>query len=583
MSPKEINLLLLDCDYLGFKKLSIVIEIFMFITSSMMIAKQIETSYGLYFAKSKLNKYEKDMKRIEGQTSSYYKKQKTNLSENIEKSKEIYENLLIERNKAIFNRSCKVGDRIKINLPDTYNWFEYSVVRDESKEKDKEKDDIESLDETSGEGKEEEEEITLIAIRRDYRTEERIPIPPPTHYYLTSSEISEYDENIVYSDKFLPKLLTQSLEMHLDGLLHSKPLDIHPGSESQVVDLIHPSMYPYIKGITQIIPVQDDNNQEGKEGEEQGVVGGIGGIGKEGEDWSYLNIDESTDYAWLPSEFMIDENGSVTISSYINNLDQDIDSSSSSSSQLYEDIGLVFQSMLPMFQKVVGKKKKLVSRKLQVIVKAAYYLISAGETYSGSWHLEGMPHEHIIASGIYYLSVSNNIKQNHLEFRRELPNDYYHDEDRHHSSGEQATLIEELGYIHTPSKRGVVWGNHLQHKVGALSININHNPEFDDYDSDEIDDSDDEIEKEEEEAENEQPKKNEDDQYNKTGIRKILCFFLVDPDKRVISTEMVPKQQELIPLDVALKHRQTLMNERKYHADEVSGMWEERKYTFCEH
>jgi hypothetical protein len=67
------------------------------------------------------------------------------------------------------------------------------------------------------------------------------------------------------------------------------------------------------------------------------------------------------------------------------------------------------------------------------------------------------------------------------------------------------------------------------------------------------------------------------------GIRKILCFFVVDPDKRVVSTGIVPPQQGVIPLEVALEHRQNLMNERKYHAKAVSEDWESRTYSFCEH
>lgn len=59
----------------------------------------------------------------------------------------------------------------------------------------------------------------------------------------------------------------------------------------------------------------------------------------------------------------------------------------------------------------------LTNKRLQVIVKAANYVLQPGESYEGSWHVEGMPHEHIVASGIYYYSTTPNLSRSALVFR----------------------------------------------------------------------------------------------------------------------------------------------------------------------
>jgi len=41
-----------------------------------------------------------------------------------------------------------------------------------------------------------------------------------------------------------------------------------------------------------------------------------------------------------------------------------------------------------------------------------------GQVYEGVWHVEGMSHEHIIASAIYYYSTSPNVRGPGLSFRR---------------------------------------------------------------------------------------------------------------------------------------------------------------------
>jgi hypothetical protein len=56
-----------------------------------------------------------------------------------------------------------------------------------------------------------------------------------------------------------------------------------------------------------------------------------------------------------------------------------------------------------------------------VITKACNYVLKPGQTYEGVWHKEGMQHEHIIASAIYYYQNSPCLEDSGLAFRVETP------------------------------------------------------------------------------------------------------------------------------------------------------------------
>jgi hypothetical protein len=183
-----------------------------------------------------------------------------------------------------------------------------------------------------------------------------------------------------------------------------------------------------------------------------------------------------------------------------------------------------------------------------------------------------MPYEHILANAIYYISSSENIEDNYLEFRHLQNEENFYDS--HGRAGDEVDLLEELGSIDTPTGRIIVWKNDLQHKVGPLSVPF-------------ADSTTKQKQKKAKKASSSiaapAPESTPVAAFPPSGIRKILCFFLVDPSKRVVSTKIVPEQQSLIPLNVALEHRQALMNDRKYFAKSDAEDWESRTYTFCEH
>lgn len=136
---------------------------------------------------------------------------------------------------------------------------------------------------------------------------------------------------------------------------------------------------------------EKDYDSDGRAPHVDGIIGHSETLGRKYED---------SMYQWMPAEFSIDAtNGDVTITSAINSLSRD------TFPLLYRDIAQVFQRMLPMFENVIQVAKPvrygrqpevkkvehpLWGKSVQVIVKAATYVLKAGESdYNGSWHVEG--------------------------------------------------------------------------------------------------------------------------------------------------------------------------------------------------
>merc|ERR1712066_546598 len=63
------------------------------------------------------------------------------------------------------------------------------------------------------------------------------------------------------------------------------------------------------------------------------------------------------------------------------------------------------------------------------------------------------------------------------------------------------------------------------------------------------------------------------------ATRRIVVFWLVNPDVRIISTKHVKPQQGKISWEDAEKYRLALMEERKHHKQN----WNLRDVSLCEH
>jgi len=225
----------------------------------------------------------------------------------------------------------------------------------------------------------------------------------------------------------------------------------------------------------------------------------------------------------------------------------------------------------------IPKSVKLNGKKVQVIVKLAnIHLTPESPEYKGGvWHVEGMGNERIVASGIYYYSCEN-ITESRLLFRRAIREPDYEQGDNRgvdaiYNLQDEEPLNQEIGSILTKDGRCIAFPNTYQHRVAPFKLQDATRP----------------------------------------GHRKILVFFLVDPNVPIISTTRVPPQQKSwfleemekqpgnipdlvlrkivgfmdFPLDLedAKKERGLLMDERKFFMEESNESVFERPFSLCEH
>ncbi|KAF9926699.1 hypothetical protein FBU30_003775 [Linnemannia zychae] len=404
--------------------------------------------------------------------------------------------------------------------------------------------------------------------------------------------------------------------------------DWHPGSSMRVLDLVHPSLYPFIAGRTRVTSVEAIPALEyiGK-----GEIMAEAPI-KRHKQSTYYSADgfHSKKFQWLPTDFDVTSDGKVKAKSYINNLHP------KEHKELYPVLEEILELFLPMFEQVLGdldvyetrslrlttdpftwygeKNEELLEsgkvhyydffhdyyprpveipeftprkehpnynlrtgKPLQVIVKLANIELNPENPKyeGGSWHVEGMANEDIVATGIYYYQ-SENITESRLNFRIQVKEPDYRQFDVNglgmmYDLYDEYPLVQKLDGIITKQDRCIVFPNIYQHCVQPFEL----------------------------------------EDQTKPGFRKILVFFLVSPETTVLSTTHVPPQQmswfapELassglmnrIPpeifqqvadllasadLEKAKELREELMKERKFLVKANKGIFE-RPFSLCEH
>lgn len=358
-------------------------------------------------------------------------------------------------------------------------------------------------------------------------------------------------EGVLFSDSCIPKNLLTSLRSRVQRLAENEPVDYHPGSGTRVRDLVHPSLYPYIEGrssATAPLPVHPTPSHD-----------------------RFGRPFEGSRYQWLPTPFQISDEGAVTIASYINNLDRE------KYGELYDDLGALFRAALPMIEGVLGyvdtvkfwkensdfpsenrlpdptnfeaqviSPRSVRGRELQVIPKIVDYDLQAGDTHEGVWHVEGMSHEHIVATCVTILDRSNRLDGGELSFKRpytieEAGRLFWHVAQCRPRSIEM--LVNEatipLGTVATPAGRVLVFPNSHIHKLNKLRVTT--------------------------------PKGR--------GRRRVIVFWIVDPDQHIPSTREVPPQQDVLSHEDALAARLALMEERRLHKTSFNP----RVVSLCEH
>ncbi|KAK7453451.1 hypothetical protein VKT23_011723 [Stygiomarasmius scandens] len=304
--------------------------------------------------------------------------------------------------------------------------------------------------------------------------------------YATTSEygirVPELKENVgaLVSDGLVPDALHAELVRELDLLAAKEPRDFHPGTFGKVQDLIHPSLYPYIAGYSDVLPnastpmpsltsaesfSDKDLNPQAFESEmtvnDQDIV-------------------FQSRYAWIPTVFSVNKEGTdVHLQSYINGigpreehpdlyrllekLEKTLQISAdyegyrdANSSQRKELDGATEQQWNDLLARQKAEKEEEAEqirnidheaeeerkrwfstdrgdepdatleepssgwkgKDLKIIVKAANYIFRPGQEYSGTWHIEGMPHERVAASAIYYYDTNESIIDDGLSLRR---------------------------------------------------------------------------------------------------------------------------------------------------------------------
>lgn len=373
-------------------------------------------------------------------------------------------------------------------------------------------------------------------------------------------------EGIVYADGVVPKHLSELLHRQISELASVEPIDWHPGSHNHVRDLVHPSLFPYVDGES---PLNDAGlTTVARVREYERTMANRGGLDRWGRRY------EASKYQWLPTIFRTKPDGAVTIEGYINNLDR------TKYIGLYESLARLFEIFLPRFEAVYAyaqavrfipeeeddmisaernyrpdlKNSLLRGTALRVITKIVDYELRAENDYvDGVYHVEGMSSDHIILTGIYILHRDKDFNGADLEFQRaflDFEGGAIFGEISQVRHWKAERLVDEgvrpLGTLKTPAGRMIVFPNSHIHKLSRMTRALSA------------------------------------DQHMPSVVsrRRVIIFWVVDPDREVLTTQHVPRQQETMPLEKALEHRLALMEERKRQKGKLNG---ERKISLCEH
>ncbi|HEY9329669.1 MAG TPA: DUF4246 domain-containing protein [Streptomyces sp.] len=374
--------------------------------------------------------------------------------------------------------------------------------------------------------------------------------------------------------------------------------DWHPGSDGQVLDLVHPSLFCLVREVSGA-PERAWRNPTNR----------------------YAKYEFSDTFQWLPTDVDVSADGDVAFRSYVNNVHPE------THHELAAVLPDLFARVRPLFEKVLTDLRHprplrievdpygwydsepeypdessfaddaayteavetweeaydawcesrrpvvpdapvfvapqlpdeestvdLRGHRLQVIVKLATLHLTPDkpEYAGGSWHVEGMLNERIVSTALYYWD-SENITESRLSFRAALDDPRYEQNDDNglrevYGLEDEDALNQALGSASTPAGRCLAFPNILQHRVGSFRLT----------------------------------------DPTRAGHRKILAFFLVDPSQRIVSTSDVPPQQpwsdtSTMTLEQAKGFREQLMRERKFFVDEHNEQLYEREFSLCEH
>ncbi|KAJ2025253.1 hypothetical protein GGI06_000660 [Coemansia sp. S85] len=394
-------------------------------------------------------------------------------------------------------------------------------------------------------------------------------------------------DGVWFSDTLLDAKTTDKLRDYA-AILENVPdrqKDWYPNDRSRILNLIDPSLYPLDYTRSKLCLQTSSSPQAAlsleNAGEFPGSLSGwhtaLDNAGEGKSDYYLSPVVKrfggtyySKRFSWLPSEFRVDDNGAVTIESYINNLHP------VKHAALYAILADVFSNFLPLLEQVVTdlahpreprvqpKSRnyyksdepmpdeesddyreelrlwrlgaefllpqpeqfapprpidpyKLCGRRLQAMVKMTNVeLTSKRPIYGGEdWTVAGLENERIIATGMCFYDVAN-IASCSLKFRETLcPWDFMVDQ------FDIGSVIEVYGLTYDQ----LVDGEVMSQELGTISIKDGLSLVFPNtlqYKMPEL-----------KLVDKKQP-----------GHCKMLTFYFVDPSTRIPSTEIVPPQQQ---------------------------------------
>ncbi|KAJ7688959.1 hypothetical protein B0H17DRAFT_1169438 [Mycena rosella] len=352
---------------------------------------------------------------------------------------------------------------------------------------------------------------------------------------------------IWYSDRLISDDLTERLKTAASALedMPENEKDWHPGSNGQVLDLVHPSLYCVVYGRTPAYLPDKPRIPENLL-----IVAGPG-LSHDEDKWAI-----SEESCWMPSDFAVLADGShqplyriiedfvgafiPMFERVLGEIDKEKNVALKESGRIH-DVSCIWpdgrpdsdpeddmdeeewakhrdsQKALPEANTYGGELESVLSpislrgRTVQCIIKLAnIHLTPEHPKYAGgSWHVEGMANEHIVASGIYYYDEEN-ITESRLSFRVPTGQPTYHEQDDSecmeilYGIDKDDDCVQDIGSMVTKAGRALSWPNLFQHCVSSFELA----------------------------------------DASKPGHRKILAIFLVDPTvDPIASTTDVPPQQ----------------------------------------
>lgn len=306
----------------------------------------------------------------------------------------------------------------------------------------------------------------------------------------------------------VPADLARNIRREMVVLAQKTGKTYRPEYGGKVQELIDPSLYPYIDGIS---VERDPASVRSKKLNWYQPVSYKERMGL-----------QQLHYQWLPAEFKVHPDGIVEIASYINNLDTILHP------RLPGYIGRLFSLFVPMFEKCL--KQSLRGKDLQVIVQASDVVLRPGESLQTGWELAGMPHELIVATGVYYYECSPHLQDEGVAFRRDrVQSDDYPRDPKEVCYFDPALYSWrwniELGRVSPKEGLMLVFPNTAQHKLLGI-----HCPAQ-------------ERSTPSRGGRGGNKSKRKEMGKDATGYQKALRFYLVSPDRCIISTEDVPEQQ----------------------------------------